>query len=74
MKCRICGKDAKDGDLCFSCRFWGEVYYDDMLCDKHTRAIVDGHHYTILPDDDKGLKGFSGREFKFKFNDGTIVV
>ena len=74
MKCKICGKDAKNGDLCFDCHFWQTVYNDDMLYDKHSVAVVDRHHYTILSDDAKGMKGFSGHEFKFKFNDGTIVT
>lgn len=83
FRCRVCGKVEHPTHwinsmskllitrrLCFGCNHWYQNHLEDS--EPYTWAIVDGGHYRLLPHTDSYFKGFGGRLFRFKFNDGTI--
>ena len=85
IKCKICGKE-EDVDhwtnaaemthhqMCFKCNFWREKMELDSKRDKHTWAVINGEHYYLEPHTDGYFKGFGGRKFRIRFNDGFETV
>jgi len=81
MKCIICKKEIEESrysnkDLCSSeCHnidFWNDYV---LRANEKKIARIDGSHYVISPDNpNAAFKGFGGREFTIKFNDGRIVT
>lgn len=85
--CSICGekynpddyisstkKSMIENNVCFTCFFWEEQYNIDNT-NKDTGVIIDGSHYRICPDnDDAYFRGFGGRKFTIRFNDGRVIV
>ena len=83
LKCSVCGEYDKPNHyvtetaiamgthrMCFRCNFWrGQLELDKAS--KRTWAIIDGHHYVL--GDHGAFRGYSGRNFKIKFNNGTIL-
>lgn len=89
IKCKICGSLEGPSNYrpevesrliysgtCFSCYFWNEQYeLDSNKRGPHKFAVIDGTHYSILPDDPDGyFKGHGGKKFKIRFFDGTEVI
>ena len=88
MNCKICNKevdaehyisDVKEAmlkhQMCFSCNFWRELLEEDKQLPPHVSCVIDGTHYRICDENSKShFRGFGGREFHIKFNDGTIVT
>ena len=86
MKCKICGrkddpekycentKDRMEADgICFYCDFWEEhKRYDDAHPDEF--VIINGTHFMISPEDQNGMRGFDGRKFTIKFNNGKKIT
>lgn len=84
ITCRICG-DTENSDhyipetktalenkeLCFSCLHWSEQHRldQDERCE-HKYAIINGTHYVLLPHTDGYFKGYGGKKFHIRFNDG----
>lgn len=56
-------------NLCFTCNFWTNVL-------SQSPVVIDGSAYTIVPDDPSphSFKGFGGRKFKIRHNDGKITL
>ena len=84
--CRECGDALYDSympklkarihaeRMCFECIFW--LDYIKVQGDP-THVIANGCHYTILPDQPSGYRGFlghGGAEFSILFADGREVV
>ena len=59
-------------EICHSCYHWMEQYdLDKTERGEHGYAIVNGVHYVLCPHTDAEIfRGFGGRKFYFKFNDG----
>lgn len=87
MKCKICNHEETPGDfinrrvleqhqMCFHCNFWREMSEKDSQRPSHTVVMIDGTHYVIAPEDDPEtyFRGFAGRKFHIKFNDGTEII
>lgn len=77
--CPVCGQPIKDNYVingkCFTCDFWEKRLIDDAEYPEHTVCIIDGAHYIIEDENDTScFRGFAGRKFIIKFNDGTIVT
>jgi hypothetical protein len=88
-KCSICGQPREVGiygsatqgrldrkEICFGCDFWIEKVLWKTEGDPKA-VIVNGRHYYIGEEQEKGyggFRGFGGSEFKIKFNDGRRVV
>ena len=85
--CSVCGKAANTTDyipefaskmiahkLCFRCAHWYEQHEFDKERGIHGYAVIEGHHYALLPHIDKGFKGFYGAKFTIRFNDGFTVT
>ena len=86
ITCKICGtveekrfveevqRVMEKEELCFTCNFWRE----QMELDKKSPndyVIVDNVHYRIGPEGYDGyFRGYSGRKFIIKFNDGRERV
>jgi hypothetical protein len=81
--CKICGSvvsvrycepiksEMTEKNICFFCHFWS-----GHAAKKNNKNIarIDGHHYMISSDTDRGFQGFGGRKFTIRFNDGREVV
>jgi hypothetical protein len=88
MNCKICGSpidaenyisDVREAmlkhQMCFSCNFWRNRLEEDATLPPHTWCMINGTHYIVGNEDSKSyFRGFGGREFHIKFNDGTIVT
>lgn len=81
IKCKICGKEEDTSNwlnreelekhqMCFDCNFWREKQEIDAQRPEHTWAVIDGVHYYLNPHTDSYFKGFGGRNFRIRFNDG----
>lgn len=81
MKCDICGKEIKDSlyfgatlcsSECFTANYWLGIIKKSMKSKRYIR--VDGTSYLIGEDNITDLeRGFCGRAFVIKFNDGTVI-
>jgi len=63
------GKDMESRQLCFNCNFWlGKL----PLTNRH--VVIDGGLY-FIGNEDKGeiFRGFGGRKFTIKRNNGEII-
>ena len=82
MKCQRCGDEIYGNfyqhhfkscnqfkSICSVC--FEEVYWNEVLLDKHT-VIIDGIAYYMTENPKDG--GFGGKPFKIKMEDGTIRV
>jgi len=59
-------------NICFSCDFWSEKM---SIKDLEKVARINGSHYMIERDDSTAyFRGYSGAEFKIRFNDGREVI
>ena len=85
IKCKICGKEEDVShwtntdemikhQMCFHCNFWREKKEIDENSDYHTWAMINGTHYYLNPHTDHYFKGFGGRKFRIRFNDGFETV
>jgi len=88
MNCKICGspvdadryisdcsKAMLEHQMCFRCNFWRERLAEDAELPPHKWCMIDGTHYIIGNEDSNDyFRGFGGREFHIKFNDGTVVT
>jgi hypothetical protein len=61
--------------VCFTCDFWLGLI-DNKGLTPENRFIIEGHHYVALPNDPHPLamRGFSGRRFEIKTDDGRTIV
>lgn len=84
QKCIVCGKEFEScryrdikgficDDECFNKNFWTDLY-EKGKATTHKCVVVDGTHYIIGPEEDRGFRGFSGRKFVIRFFDGTEVT
>jgi hypothetical protein len=85
VTCHICSKKQKacycepyqsnmiNKNLCFNCLFWEDHIEADKSINKDTFVIVDKGHYLINPEKATGMRGFGGRPFYIKFNDGRKI-
>jgi len=81
MKCIICGKEIEKSSYyhkvicsseCFGIDFWNDWVEKK---DDPRVARIDGTHYYIGNENEKGsFRGFGGRKFKIRFNDGREVI
>lgn len=87
VTCRRCGRKTelhwsaqtnkylREERLCFDCGYWVRIIETEH--EPHTQAIIDGKHFTILPDcppyAPRLFAGFSGVRFVIEFDDGTVV-
>lgn len=90
MKCSVCNKEIEESEFidevpplcsteCFVQFFWDEkvkAFNNGRGINDSMVAIIDGNHYTVLQDiqGKTPFKGYGGREFKIRFNDGKEVV
>ena len=58
-------------DLCHTCNIWKETVDSDKL--SKNVVIINGEHY-LIDNSESQIKGFSGRPFKIRFNNGKIVT
>lgn len=85
--CKICGAeenterwlngyDLEEHQMCQRCNHWREQHeLDKTKRGEHGYAIFEGTHYVLLPHTDAEVfKGFGGRKFTVKFNDGYETV
>ena len=86
-KCYVCGKTIRDGELyysvgpnsyvcdnedCYNFYFW-DILAARMANNRyHEYVIVDGEVYGIGSDDDSP-RGFGGRHWAIRFNDGYYI-
>ena len=85
ITCKICGKSERldyfcdtyavilnDEQMCHTCHHWhSQMKYDLEDRGEHRWAIIDGQHFALLPSADPGcFRGFNGRAFRIRFNDG----
>ena len=65
-------KAIEKNELCHSCYHWNEqMELDKTKRGEHGYAIVNGTHYVLCPHTDAEVfRGFGGRKFNIKFNDG----
>lgn len=56
--------------LCHSCDFWHEKI---GIKDRPEVARIEGTHYYIGGESERGFRGFSGHRFRIRFNDGREV-
>lgn len=85
ITCKICGKQEElrqyddiyagilnDAQMCHTCHHWhSQMKYDQEERGEHRWAIIDGQHFALLPSDSQSsFRGFNGREFRIRFNDG----
>ena len=84
IKCKICGKheapsrffdgyatELRRHNMCHTCNHWRYNHELDLTERKeHGYAIIKGTHYVLAPHTDDYFKGFSGRKFRIRFNDG----
>ena len=83
--CKYCGKEEdserwipntkaaiEKEQCCITCYHWMEQHnLDKTERGEHGYAIVNGVHYVLCPHTDAEIfRGFGGRKFYFKFNDG----
>ena len=70
------GKDLLKHRLCQSCKHWHEQdELDKNERGKHGYAIIGGTHYVLCPHTDAQIfRGFGGRKFTIRFNDGYETV
>jgi hypothetical protein len=54
--------------LCISCDFWNQVYED-----KDNYIFINGKSYQVCDEEWNGIRGFGGKEFKIKMNNGSII-
>lgn len=84
LKCKICGKEENpanwinEGELvkhqmCFTCNFWREKLELNKERGEHKWAMINGAHYYLHPHVDSDFKGFGGRKFRIRFNDGFEI-
>lgn len=74
--CKVCGKVIPDpapyslqicSQTCFYEDFWNEALDEDAI-------IIEGKCYHMEPEkSDSTFRGFGGRKFTVKFNDGRVV-
>ena len=85
--CYVCGKKINDNELyytiginsytcgndkCFNFAFWDRLAARMAVDRYHQYVIVDKNIYEIGSDEDEP-RGFSGRHWTIRFNDGTQV-
>jgi hypothetical protein len=81
FKCKECGAEEDSSkwcngfeleqrQLCISCGFWMD--FVEQVNDPNS-VRVNGHHYWIGDEQDKGMRGYNGKLFVLKFKDGRIV-
>ena len=81
--CKICGRqedterwingeELEQHKMCTSCNHWREQdVLDHTERGEHGFAIINGVHYVLCPHTDAEVfRGFGGRKFQIKFNDG----
>lgn len=87
FNCKICGKTAntdhfyeeyakelEQTQMCHTCRHWQEQNrMDREVRGPHGFAIIDAVHYVLGPAN-TNFKGFGGRNFIIRFNDGHIAA
>lgn len=63
-------------EKCEYCKYWEEMYQQDLESPPHTACMIDGKHYIICDENSKEtyFRGFGGQKFIIKFNDGTEVI
>lgn len=85
MRCTECSKQVEQHfsnpvqtnmntrHLCFHCLFWTE--YVDLI-DNPTHLRIEHNHYVVGKETESvfGGRGFGGRRFTIKRNDGTLVT
>ena len=60
----------EENEYCMRCYHWSEqMEMDKTERGEHGYAIIGGVHYVLCPHTDT-FKGFYGRKFNIKFNDG----
>jgi len=64
------GSELEQKQLCMNCEFW-MGYVEEANNPSSVR--VNGHHYWIEKEDDKGMRGYDGKPFLIKFKDGREV-
>lgn len=81
VKCKICGKEEDVShwtnekemvkhQMCFDCNFWHGKQELDAKRKEHTWAVIDGTHYYLESESPAFFRGFGGRKFHIRFNDG----
>ena len=69
-----CAKELEAHQMCFECNHWREQHELDITVrGDHKYAVVNGEHYVLAPHTNSYFKGFGGKKFTFKFNDGATV-
>lgn len=56
---------------CFDCSFWLDYV---ATVDDSTHVIVNGYHHVACNELTGGMRGFGGRRFAIRFNDGRELV
>ena len=64
------GSELEQKQLCFKCEIW-MGYVEEANNPSSVR--VNGYHYWIEKEDDKGMRGYDGKPFLIKFKDGREV-
>jgi hypothetical protein len=87
--CKYCGKEeetdrwipetkkALENEVCcLSCYHWKEQNnLDKAERGEHGYAIIDGVHYVLCPHTDAEVfRGFGGKKFTIRFNDGYETI
>lgn len=81
--CKICGREEdtsiypfeakklEDNNMCLDCIHWHEQNeLDKNVRGPYEYAIINNGHYTLNKDSLDGVKGFGGKKFHIRFNDG----
>lgn len=89
ITCKICGKQEElrqyddiyarilnDAQMCHTCHHWhSQMKFDQEVRGEHHWAVIDGQHFALLPSDPQsGFRGFCGRKFRIRFNDGYETI
>lgn len=77
FNCSKCGKltdiERLVPGMCFTCGFWHEKLAPHIRDSERTVRTPDGKHYSIGDKKDRGtMRGFGGRSFYVRFNDGRL--
>lgn len=72
VKCgKQCGDEAERRKMCFNCNFWTDLALHRTASNM---VRIDGTHYMIGTEEGPAsCKGFNGKRFKIKFDDGRVV-
>ena len=79
--CEICGREfdkkhysGKFENICGLNNCFGEKFWRIIVDEKDEHVFINGGSYFIEDENKGGFRGFDGRKFRIRKNDGTEIV